>query len=148
MRPQRRIVLLAVCGMLVIAALAYAMTHPVLLRLSEGPLAADRRLVLFSPFRDREPETKAAQFINRLRTECMKAIAVFDWSPEKQRLICEREAAWPIGELRLVHRIDQPLGTMLHYVWYGPSGDVGSFVEIHIAGNRGNRRVVHYHRAY
>ena len=63
MGTRGRMVLLVVGGLLIVFAVAYAMTHPVLLSVGEGPLPGDRRLVMLRPFRDREPETVAAEFL-------------------------------------------------------------------------------------
>ncbi len=149
---KERMGFLVIGAVLVIAALAYAITHPILLRITEGPLPGDRRLILLSPFRDREPERIAAQFLDRLRSgQCKDAIAALEWSDEKKKLICEKEASIPFVDLRLIDRIDQPMSVTLRYIWYsdsGPSGRIGSFIKLQVSGNQGKRRIIEYDRSY
>lgn len=143
-------VFLIILGLLFAACIVYAVTHPVLLRISEGPLPADRRVILLSPFRDREPERIAERFLDRLkRGECQDVVGILGWSTEKRKLICEKEAAYPFATVRLIDRSDQPRLVTLRYLWYGSLPELsGSFMQIQIGGERAERKVVDYDRSY
>jgi hypothetical protein len=143
-------VFLIILGLLLATGIVYAVTHPVLLRISEGPLPADRKVILLSPFRDREPESIAALFLDRLkRGECQNAIGSLDWSAEKRNLICDKEVANPFVGLRLIDRSEEEGVVTLRYLWYGPSPErLGSFMQVQVGGERGNRQVVDYDRSY
>jgi hypothetical protein len=150
MRSRGRMVFLISFGLLLAAGIVYAVTHPVLLRISEGPLPADRRVLLLSPFRDREPEKIAERFLDRLkRGECQGAIGSLGWSVEKRSLICDREVANPLVSLRLIDISEEEGVVTLRYLWHGPSPErLGSFMQVQVGGERGNRRVVDYDRSY
>jgi hypothetical protein len=143
-------VFLIIFGLLLAAGILYAVTHPVLLRISEGPLPADRRVLLLSPFRDREPERIAERFLDRLkRGECQGAIGSLEWRAEKRSLICDKEVANPLVSLRHIDRGEEEGVVTLRYLWYGPSPErLGSFMQVQVGGERGNRRVVDYDRSY
>lgn len=143
-------VFLIIFGLLLAAGIVYAATHPVLLRISEGPLPADRRVIILSPFRDREPERIAKRFLDLLkRGECQDAFGSLEWSAAKRNMICGKEVANPFASLRLIDRSDEQSVVTLRYLWSGPPPDrSGSFLQVQIGGERSEQRVVDYDRSY
>ncbi len=142
--------LLIMGGLLLVIVLIRALTSPVILKIGEGPLAGDRRLVLLSPFRDREPEKVAEAFLNRLKKgECRNAISPFGWNAKKQETICQRELFSPISSVRLIDRTDHPKDVTLRYIWFGPEPErLGSFLNIQVGGSQGQMKIIDYARYY
>jgi len=150
MIAKRRVLFLTIGGCLLAVVFVRAITHSVILRIADGPMPGDHRLILWSPFRDREPERVAGVFLDRLKNgECSSAISSLGWDAEKQKRICQSEANSPINDVRLIDRRDHSTNVTLRYTWSdsGPR-HLGSFIQVQVGGNRGDMRVEDYTRYY
>ena len=113
-------------------------------------MPADHRLILLSPFRNREPEKISKAFLDRLKQgDCKNAVIALGWSDQKQNNTCQNETAFPIAAIKLIDRIDKYKSVQLQYIWFGPGAkDIGSFLTVELRVNSGRMKIVDYWRGY
>ena len=83
--------------------------RPMLLHVKLGPLQSDRRLVVWNPFRNKEPERFGAQSLTAIQSpRCREAVSKLDMSDEERLVACEKQERRPlVGLCSLVERRDK-----------------------------------------
>ncbi|MGE5623888.1 MAG: hypothetical protein ACM3UP_02565 [Methanocella sp.] len=140
-----------VLGCLVLAgAVVYAFREAVLIRLAAGPLPADRRLVVMSPFRDRGPERAAKQFLAALKTDrCRELLRQAGHRFDTIEAFCAKEASFAPDRFDLINRITAQSKTRLQYIWRtAQPTEFAGFCEVTVTRAGTEWVVTDYQRAY
>lgn len=111
---RKQIIKYGVCVALLVLVL-YLIRRPVFLR---GPSFGSHRgepgFVLFNPFRDKEPEKSADQFLTGLKAgKCSEV--VINLPAERQQHICEKQEEYPLKSWELKNREDKTEKITLYY---------------------------------
>jgi len=142
---------ISVLGCLVLAgAVVYALREAVLIRLAVGPLPADRRLVVMSPFRDRGPERAAKQFLAALKTgRCRELLGQAGHRSDTIDAFCAKEESFAPDRFDLVNRKTTQSKTRLQYIWrIAQPTEFAGFCEVTVTRAGSEWVVTDYQRAY
>jgi hypothetical protein len=72
---------------------------------------------IFNPFRDRQPEKCAQNFLELLKAgQCERAMAGVPVNTEYRRIVCEKEGAYNLEGWSLKNRTDQPQKVDMYYL--------------------------------
>jgi hypothetical protein len=72
---------------------------------------------IFNPFRDRQAEKCAENFLELLKAgQCERAMAGIPANPKYRRTVCEKEAAYNLDGWSLRNRKDQPQKVEMYYL--------------------------------
>lgn len=126
----------------------YAAVRPVLF---SGSLpGSDHRIVLMSPFRDRQPEQIGRALLGSLRTsQCRELLLKAGHRSPAVDDFCGKEAAFVPDKYRLLDRKDSGASVRLEYEWVITSRQGWSgLAELVVARSNGRWSVVDYARAY
>ncbi len=140
-----------VVGCLALAsAIVYALREPVLIRMAAGPLPADWRLVVMSPFRDRGPERAAEQFLAQLKTDrCRELLRQAGHSSDAVEAFCAREHSFAPDRFDLVDRKASQSKTRLQYIWrIAKPTEFAGLCEVTVTRAGSEWVVTDYQRAY
>ena len=146
---QHKIAIIAGCVALA-GAVAYALREPVLLRLSMGPLPGDRRLILMSPFRDREPEKVAQLFLSSLKTNrCRELLLHAGHATGDVDAFCAKERSFAPDRFDLINRESSSSTTHLQYIWrMARRTDFAGLCDVSVQHHGSGWTVTDYSRAY
>ena len=117
-----------------------------------GTPSKEPAYAIFNPFRDRQPERSADEFLTQLQHgDCESAMGALSQahSPEYRQTTCEREQTYRLMSWKLKNRTDESNTVRLYYEvkrqqYSGNTGQV--WVTVENAG--GLWRVTRYDRAY
>ncbi len=92
-----------------------AFAGPMLLHFKSGPLQSDKRLVIWNPFRNRQPEEFGAEVLAAIHSPtCRETMAKLDVPDQEKRVACEKQERRPLRRsCALVERRDQGVTTWL-----------------------------------
>ncbi|MCZ2075090.1 MAG: hypothetical protein LC130_08830 [Bryobacterales bacterium] len=146
---RKKIAIVAGCVALAGAA-AYAFKEPVLIRLSAGSLPGDRRLILMSPFRDREPEKVARLFLSELKTNrCRELLLQAGHTTGDVEAFCAKEGSLAPDQFDLINRKSSGSMTHLQYIWrMARRTDFAGLCELSVQRRGSSWVVTDYSRAY
>jgi hypothetical protein len=85
-----------------------ALAGPMLLHFKFGPLPSDRRLVVWNPFRNKEPERFGAEYLAAIQSQqCRETMAKLDVSSQEKGQACDKQERRPlVGSCPMVDRRD------------------------------------------
>jgi hypothetical protein len=97
------------CLLVGAALLWMVLAGPMLLHFKFGPLQSDRRLVVWNPFRNKEPERFGAQYLAAIQSpQCRETMAKVDVSNQEKGEACEKQERRPlVGSCPMVERRDK-----------------------------------------
>ena len=97
-------------SLLLVAGLLWmALAGPMLLHFKFGPLQSDRRLVVWNPFRNKEPERFGAQYLAKIQSQqCRETVAKLDVFNQEKGEACDKQERRPlVGPCPMVERRDK-----------------------------------------
>lgn len=86
-----------------VAALFFARSHPVVLRVPSDGTIRPRSYCLLNPFREKGPETVAIRYLNSLRSGEVQSISC---CIGENKYVLEKEKQWPVQSWRVGDRTD------------------------------------------
>ena len=122
-----------------------------MIRLWAGPMRGDRRITVFGPLRNREPERTAYQFLTGIRAgKCRDLLLSLSTSIDQLEGECAKEASDPLRSWKLIDRRDR-VGTSEMTFEYASDREDWSqheWLEMRVQGESGSWRVSMYGRVY
>lgn len=117
-----------------------------------GNPSKEPEFAIFNPFRDRQPETSAAEFLTSLQNgDCKSVMRELSqsYSAEYQQTTCEKDQTNGLLSWKLTNRTDEIAKVSLYYrVWRKGSSGVHGNVWLTLDKAAGDWRVTRYDRAY
>lgn len=147
-----KLLIVATTLVLVVAAYLFVMqSRSVLYRYFEaGSPTREPAFAIFNPFRDRQPEKSAGEFLQQLKEgNCQRAMSGLAHEIQYQEDTCDHEKTNTLTSWRLRNRTDEPQSARLYYLvgrksYKGLEGQVWVTVQ-----KRGNEwKVTRYDRSY
>jgi hypothetical protein len=111
---MKRKLLLGFFCIVILLCFIFTFMRPMIIQVSKGPLAP---FAIPNPFRDRNPERVARQFLANLKTEKCRDLLVSLGYEEKAELFCLKESKVVPDSYRMLLRTDSANSVRLIFRW-------------------------------